>query len=125
MDFDDRGGEEELNNVPLKWLSQHVLLNKLSAIVFNNSLMVGMRNGQGHLVVPGREYSPDGLETLDEGMKIGALAVVDGHTRENHTAGMSEHWAEWNSDDDYSTRKRNMADSQNANPPQQLNKKSF
>lgn len=59
MEFDgrDQGG---LSDVPQKIVSQHVLLNKLSAIEFSNAVMVGLRNDQGQLLVSGRSSSPDG-----------------------------------------------------------------
>ncbi|MEQ1825619.1 MAG: calcium-binding protein [Pirellula sp.] len=62
MDFDDRvdGG---LSDIPAKIISQHVWLNKLSEIQFNNAMVVGLRDAQG--LLPGRTLSLDGEEIPD------------------------------------------------------------
>lgn len=77
QDFDDRPGPD-INNIGLKWLSQHVLLNRLSEINFSNSQIVGMRDAQGNLLVSGRsEISPAGEAQPAEAAPAAAVPVLN------------------------------------------------
>ncbi len=52
LDYDDR--PNNLNDVGLKWLSQHVMLNWLSEVEFDNSQLVGLNGNLGNQLLAGR-----------------------------------------------------------------------